>query len=58
MARAATGAEARFVHYELAGRYSFKATQSEIPKLDVVDTPPVEAYGIQHAESRAYQRRP
>ena len=51
MAREAAGAQARLIHYELAGRYSIKAAQSEIPKLDVIDAPPVEAYGILHAES-------
>ena len=42
MARAATGAEARLIHYELAGRYSIKAAQSQIPNL-VIDVPPMEA---------------
>lgn len=51
MARAASGAEARLIHYELAGRYSIKATQSKIPKLNVVDTPPVEAYGVLQAKA-------
>jgi hypothetical protein len=44
MARAATGSEARLIHYELAGRYSVKAAQSQIPNLDVIDVPPMEAY--------------
>ena len=49
MPRAAGGSEARLIHYELAGRYSIKATESEIPQLDVVDTPPVNAYGIRRS---------
>jgi len=44
MARGATNAEARLIHYDLAGRYSIKAAQSETPHLDVIDAPPVEAY--------------
>ena len=44
MARGATNAEARLIHYELAGRYSIKAAQSQTPKLDVIDVPPMEAY--------------
>jgi hypothetical protein len=51
MAHAAVGSEARLIHYELAGRYSHKATQSEVPKLDVVDAPPGEGFGIQLAQS-------
>lgn len=51
MARGATNAEARLIHYELAGCYSVKAVRSEIPKLDVIDTPPVEAYASCDAES-------
>ena len=45
MARAATCSEARFIHYDMAGRYSIKADQSKIPKLEVIDAPAVEAYG-------------
>jgi hypothetical protein len=48
MAHAAVGSEARLI---LAGRYSHKATQSEVPKLDVVDAPPWEGFGIQLAQS-------
>ena len=44
MARGATNAEARLIHYDLAGRYSIIAAQSETPHLDVIDAPPVEAY--------------
>ena len=51
MARAAVGSEARLIHYELAGRYSLKAVQSEVPKLDVIDAPPLKAYAIQLAQS-------
>ena len=50
MARAAAGAEARLIHYELAGRYSIKAAQARIPKLHVIDTPPVEANASSHVE--------
>lgn len=32
-ARAATGAEARLIHYELAGRYSVKAADSRKASL-------------------------
>jgi hypothetical protein len=44
MARDAADAEARLIHYELAGRYSVKAAQAEKPQLYVNDTPPVVAY--------------
>ena len=44
MAREAAGAQARLIHYELAGHYSIKAAQSEISNLQVIDAPPVEAY--------------
>ena len=43
MAREAAGAQARLIHYELAGRYSIRAAQTGIPNLHVIDTPPVEA---------------
>jgi hypothetical protein len=45
MARRATNAEARLIHFDLAGRYSIIAAQSEmIPHLNVIDAPPMEAY--------------
>lgn len=33
MARAARSAEARLIHYDLAGRYSVKAVQAPAPAL-------------------------
>lgn len=50
MAREAAGAQARLIHYELAGRYSIKAAQFEIPNLHVTDALPLEAYASCHAE--------
>ena len=46
MARGATNAEARLIHYELAGRYSIKAAQFEIPNLHLIDAAPVKANGV------------
>ena len=42
MARNAVGAEARLIHYELAGRYSVKAANALRPQLHLEDVPPPE----------------
>jgi hypothetical protein len=41
MAEKAISAEARLIHYELAGRYSVKAAHAARPQLHVEDTPPI-----------------
>jgi hypothetical protein len=47
LAHQAEAAEARLIHYELAGRYSIKASRAERPHLEVIDSPPMAAYGCQ-----------
>ena len=44
MARNAIGAEARLIHYELAGRYSVEAANSLRPQLHLEDAPPPEIH--------------
>jgi hypothetical protein len=44
MAEKAVSAEARLIHYELAGRYSLKAVDAATPQLHLEDVPPITAY--------------
>lgn len=44
MAEKAASAEARLIHYELAGRYSVKASDAGSPQLHLEDAPPMTAY--------------
>jgi hypothetical protein len=44
MAEKAASAEARLIHYELAGRYSVKASNAARPQLHLQDAPPMTAY--------------
>jgi hypothetical protein len=44
MAEKAASAEARLIHYELAGRYSVKASNAARPQLHLEDGPAVTAY--------------
>jgi hypothetical protein len=44
MAEKAASAEARLIHYELAGRYSVKAVDAAKPQLHLQDAPPITAY--------------
>jgi len=37
LARSAAGSQARLVHYDLAGRYSVKASSTESQTVDVAD---------------------
>ena len=46
MAQNAISAEARLIHYELAGRYSVKAADAHRPQLHLEDIPPPEAYAL------------
>jgi hypothetical protein len=46
MAQNAKGAEARLIHYELAGRYSVKAANALTRQLHLEDEPPPEAYAM------------
>ena len=41
MARNASNAEARLIHYELAGRYSVMAAGPRRTLLEVIDSPPL-----------------
>jgi hypothetical protein len=43
-ARAAVSAEARLIHYDLAGRYSLKAFSAETQKIDLSDALPPAIY--------------
>lgn len=36
----AAGSEARLIHYDLAGRYSLKATSAETQAIDLADSLP------------------
>jgi len=40
LAQNATSAEARLVHYDLAGRYSLKAMSAETMAIDLADSLP------------------
>ena len=40
LAQNATSAEARLVHYDLAGRYSLKALSAETAAIDLADSLP------------------
>ena len=44
MARSAASAEARLVHYDLAGRYSLKAFSAESLAIDLADALPAPIY--------------
>jgi hypothetical protein len=44
MAEKSVSAEARLIHYELAGRYSVKAADAARPQLHLEDAPPITAY--------------
>jgi hypothetical protein len=44
MAEKAASAEARLIHYELAGRYSVRAADAARPQLRMEDAPPITAY--------------
>lgn len=43
-AEAATNAQARLVHYDLAGRYSVKAMSAETRAIDLADSVPPAIY--------------
>ncbi len=47
LARNAASAEARLVHYDLAGRYGLKALSAESQGIDLADSlpPPIDAGG-------------
>ena len=54
MARAADGAEARLIHYELAGRYSIKAAEARpVPALRRAPGPDPEPAALHLAEATA-----
>lgn len=40
LAHAATGSEARLIHYDLAGRYDLKAQSAETQALDLAEALP------------------
>jgi hypothetical protein len=44
-ARNAAGAEARLIHYDLAGRYSLKAVSAETQSIDLAASLPPAIYG-------------
>ena len=50
MARNAVGAEARLVHYDLAGRYSLNAMSAETLALDLASSLPQSIHGGHPAE--------
>jgi hypothetical protein len=43
-AEAATSSKARLIHYDLAGRYSLKATSLQEPSADLADVLPPPLY--------------
>jgi hypothetical protein len=49
MAQNALSAEARLIHYELAGRYSVKAANTPRSQLHLEDEPPPELYALSKA---------
>lgn len=44
LAQNAASAEARLIHYDLAGRYSLKARSVETPSIDLADASPPAIY--------------
>ena len=57
MAEKSVNAEARLIHYELAGRYSVKAADAARPPMHLEDAPPIEAYAAHKAQTRSAEER-
>jgi hypothetical protein len=50
-AQNAVNAEARLIHYDLAGRYSLNAVSAETQAIDLADALPLAIYGSANSAS-------
>jgi hypothetical protein len=57
MAENAISAEARLIHYELAGRYSVKAANALRPQMHLEDEPPPELYAVRQPVPKSPEKR-